>query len=317
MTDSLISLAYSAWHRRLGYGYYAMDIDYVEFRAGVPVALTEVSLPTPRFPKCDGSGGVFDRFLGETAGFQFEVIWWLAAWLRVPAYVVCLPSPTTVAFLSLSDATVTSLSSTEYLSFLSSLPTGVSDPLPLSALLDELVTRYPRLRRYPYFSRRSLWLAEYSERRSQVDRRERRVPPATSPPPLVFPVKGETTGRRPDDYAWLRSRLDLPFVTIDWLEWRKRSHTDLIGRPAALVRTVCLSAAPSNRLPERASTHHESFVSSLDARHLGVLADRLLVPSYSVYFTSDLDQFVVYGSPAPSTGRVLDAKAYAAFVMSM
>jgi len=48
----MADLAYSAWHRTLGYSFFAMDVDFVEIRDDKPVAVIEASRCTPNHAWC-------------------------------------------------------------------------------------------------------------------------------------------------------------------------------------------------------------------------------------------------------------------------
>ena len=46
-------LAYSRWHRTLGYSYFATDVDSAEVRDGQAVAIIESSECTPSYLRCN------------------------------------------------------------------------------------------------------------------------------------------------------------------------------------------------------------------------------------------------------------------------
>lgn len=280
-------LAYSRWHRSLGFSYFAMDIDTVEFRSGRPAAVVEASEVTAAYPMCDGPYGVFNRFLRETGGFQLEVAWWVAQRLGVVPYVLCV-DPTTaerVVVLSLASGRVTEMSTHEFISFLVGLPdreeTGRTLTLP--ELVESLQGRYPGTRAYPYFADQESWRRDYGRRIEEIRSGYVRNRPAPgSPPP--FPVKGETTGQRPrtyDDYR--RGVSSEPFITIDWVEWRRDDGAGRIGRPVAMIKTEAVSSDEAGVAAEA----HRRFFQSDDKVRWDDVAAGLGVPWYFTAYAVD------------------------------
>lgn len=286
MTD----LEYSMWHRSLGYSYFAMDVDFVEIRNDVPVAIIEASLCTPSFATCDGPSGVFNRFLRETKGFQLELAWWVAKWLEVPAYVVCMgESDQLIHVLSLVNGEQTEMSKKDYLSFIEDISLKINstekflnwNPLNLRDLLDKLISIYPGIRNYPYFNDKTKWMKDYEQRINEIKDRIPRKP-SVAVTPARYPVKGETTGERPKDYERLRNQSAQNFLNIPWVEWRKDFQGQMIGRPAAILKTIPLDASIFSI--EEATTIFMNFCKGQEAKWLIGSAKRLLVPFYFVIF---------------------------------
>lgn len=238
-------LEYSKWHRTLGYSYFAMDIDYIEIRNNQPVAVIETSICTSSYPNCDGKNGVIDRFLQETGGFQFEVAYWVAKWLNVDAFIVCIdPNDEKYSFeiLNLKNGEFNKLSKSEYMLFLNQLPSinnfFSSKELELPRLLEKLHIKYPGIDKYPYFSSKSEWNKNFTLR---VDEIQNRIPwqrPKVTQRKTNYPVKGETTGERPENYSSFRDNLSLPYFNLEWVEWRKDNPSQKIGRPSAVIKTI-------------------------------------------------------------------------------
>lgn len=284
-------LIYSAWHRTLGYSYFAMDVDFIEIRNGQPVAVIEASMCTSWFPTCNGRNGVFNRFLRETGGFQLEMAWWVAKWFNVPAYAVCINDPDNlVHILSLINGNQVAVSTEEYLSFINEMSKNTNDiekalirePLELYNLLDLLSGQFPGVGRYPYFSNKSVWMRDYKQRLDEVTNKIPRIPPKTLTIPPSYPIKGETTGERPEDYQNLRKKSQCDYFNIQWMEWRKDNPSQKIGRPAAILKTIPIDT--SYYSDDKANETYGSFKQSREFKWWLVCASQLLVPFYFVVF---------------------------------
>ena len=110
--------------------------------------------------RLNGTAGVFNRFLRETGGFQFEVAYWVARWLNVPAYVVCLDPQSDdpyydIHILSLQNGKSVNTTRQGYTDFIQGLPnnTGLftGEVLEMPDLLQKLRECYPGISVYPYF----------------------------------------------------------------------------------------------------------------------------------------------------------------------
>ena len=288
----MTNLVYSQWHRTLGYSYFAMDIDYIEIRNDLPIALIEVSTCTSSIPTCEGPHGVFNRFLKETGGFQFEVSWWVAKWLEIPAYVVCMDNnKNRIHILSLNNGNSCSMSTKDYYQFIALLEDlslwktdcQLNSPqLSLEDLVRKLALKYPGIKRYPYFKDRAKWQRSYEKRLREVSEREIRRRRQSNDPPPIFPVKKETTGERPDEYDKLRSAIPGDFFNLQWVEWRKDERTETIGRPAAILKTVGIKKEDwtDSLIVEK----FNSFVASKEHIWWSECARRMAVRFYLVYF---------------------------------
>jgi len=321
----MIDLSYSMWHRTLGYSYFAMDVDYVEIRNNQPVAVIEASLCTPRYPNCDGPAGVFNRFLRETRGFQFEVAYWTAQWLNVPAYVICLDPNKNNPFenihiLSLKNGSSINTNLQGYYDFIKGLPYPsdffTSEELKLPYLIEKLRERYPGMGFYPYFRNKQAWLNDYRLRRHQILERHIRERPQSNQSPDL-PVKGETTQDRPVAYEKLRSQLNLPYVNINWVEWRKESKEQLIGRPAAIIKTNLLTN-PTN-FKDEAESLYNVFINSEEAGWWTIIAEKMLLKWYFVVYTVTNgrigNRFYAWRSDRRS--KIMDRKEYSEFIKSL
>lgn len=284
-------LFYSAWHRTLGYGYFAMDIDCIEIRNNHPVGVIETSLCTQWYRNCDGVKGVFNRFLQETGGFQIELAWWVAKWLDVPAFVVCLgDTDGKIHILSLVNGTLIIISEMKYLNFLNKLGsdtpseyeiTLIKNPKTLPELLESFKTHFPGIKRYPYFSNLTKWMEIYKKRLHEVNEEIPRDKPANTRIPNNSDVKKETTYTRPNDYLNIRSKTSVDYFNLHWVEWRKDSYRDLIGRPASLIRTILATNIEEFDALEKAFRTEKEFC------WWNNCAEKMNIPFYSVYYNSD------------------------------
>ena len=145
-------ITYNNWHRTLGYSYFAMDIDFIEIRNDKPVAAIETSLCTTAL---NNPKAVFNRFLKETNGFQFEVLYWCSKWLDIPAFIVCddeignfKSNSPVFNILSLNTGESIKLRKKEYIEFLNRLPNYShyfkGEKLDLPELLEKLKNNYLR-----------------------------------------------------------------------------------------------------------------------------------------------------------------------------
>jgi len=284
-------LIYSAWHRTLGYSYFATDVDFIEVRDNHPIAVIEASICTPGFPTCDGSNGVLNRFLRETGGFQLEVAWWTAKWLNVPAFVICIKDPDNlVHILSLVNGEQVSISTADYLSFINEMSketntierTLTNNPLELYDLLNKLSAVFPGVGKYPYFANKRVWMNDYRQRLKEVANKVARVPPQTVATPPNYPIKGETTGGRPREYQNLRNGSSCDYFSVEWVEWRKDNPGQKIGRPAAILKTIPIDTIKYSE--GEARNVFEGFKQSREFAWWLVTAGVLLVPFYSVVF---------------------------------
>lgn len=319
-------ILYSLWHRTLGYSYFAMDVDYVEIRNDDPVAVIETSLCTPRFSNCKGEAGVFNRFLRETGGFQFEVTYWVARWLKVPAYLICLdPNDIrhldNIHVLNLNNCETVELTYKDYQKFIKGLPdqkewfSAISLDLP--NLLQKLSESYPGIKVYPYFRDKQRWLRDYQTRENEISNLIERLKPPIVHNPNNFSVKGETTGDRPRDYDILRNSIDLPYVNINWIEWRKDSANQKIGRPAALVKTERISV--SSELNVDAIKSYAAFIASQESSWWTNIAKKMLIRWYFVVYTTENNEignkFFVWRSDGAN--RVMNERDYKKFLMQL
>ncbi len=317
-------LEYSLWHRTLGFGFYAMDIDSIEIRDGIPVALIEASICTSGYPSCSGKNGVFNRFLRETGGFQIELAWWVARWLEIPAFVTCIgDSSNQISVLSLTNGQMINLSENEYINFIDNIgstqayKTLTVDPLQLNELLELLSVLFPGLvSAYPYFKNKEKWLLEYDTKLNGIRRRNRRNRPDDVNVPNDIRVKGETTNARPSDYLAIRSKSKQKYVNIEWVEWRKDRSSDFIGRPAALIRTSQVSSCCS--LKEHSERAEDEFKSTDEYSYWVYLADKMLIPFYSVHFSFEKNIFYVFKYDNNDTrSRIMNLEEYKHFVCSI
>ena len=317
-------ILYSLWHRTLGYSYFAMDVDYVEIRNNMPVAVIETSLCTSSYRNCDGEAGVFNRFLRETGGFQFEVTYWVDKWLKVPAYVICFDPQADNPFnkihmLNLQNGESLEITNQEYHDFMSRLPNHKEwfpdIVLDLPSLLEKLHGRYPGIDVYPYFQNKQKWLGDYQRRQQEITNRIERVRPSNIPKPKRYPVKGETTGDRPKYYDILRNKLNFPFVNINWVEWRKDSPDQRIGRPAAIIKTENL--ANSSEFEARAKEMYTAFIASQESRWWSTIAEKMVLNWYYVVYVTNShkmgDKFHVWRSDGAS--RIMNQASYVEFLM--
>jgi hypothetical protein len=296
----MTNLKYSAWHRTLGFSFFAMDVDYIEIRNNMPVAVIESSLCTRRYTSCTGPTGVFNRFLSETGGFQLEMAYWVSRWLRVPAFVVCLESisqdETLFHVLCLSNGDANVLNRNEYEDFLRDLPEYSSffpnTTLELPQLLEKLIQSYPGLVVYPYFRKsvhRDRWMDVYSQRCSEIERRVRRNRLDTVPNTVEEPVKRETTHTRPRDYEEIRSRIDFPYFNLEWVEWRKDYLYQPIGRPAALIKSQIVECEPDQFI-RIADESYALFIQSDESELWNNVSERMCVDWFYVAYLVYEDQ---------------------------
>jgi hypothetical protein len=328
----MANLLYSGWHRSLGYSYFAMDLDSIEIREGAPVALIEGSLCTTAYPECDGQRGVLSRFLGETGGFQFEMAYWVAHWLNVPAFVMCMnPLQTSMVqsdihILSLSNGETMRTNLAGYVQFIQNLPALPSPlqvpPLSLPDLLEKLQRSFEGIGNYPYFSRlkRARWLEDYELRLQEIANRQGRHPSRINTPKNFgnFRVKGETTGQRPEDYEIIRQRIDRPYFHLDWVEWRKDNLSQTIGRPAALIKTVVVEEPCDFEVV--AEAHYRNFVASSESHWWSNVASQMLVRWYFVVYSLTPQSYMGQRLSVwrdDGRGHIFDQKNYAAWIMSL
>lgn len=289
-------LSYSLWHRSLGYSYFAMDLDYVEIRDDQPVALIEASLCTPSHPTCSGERNVFNRFLSETGGFQFEVVYWSARWLGVKAYVVCMKKLVDdpngdVEILSLANGEWVTTDIEGYKQFINALPdtNGMFSniELDLPSLLEKLAEKFEGIRVYPYFKDKKSWTEDYLLRMKELSEKSprNRIPKSI---PEQHPVKGETTGERPKDYEILRSEIELPYVNINWVEWRKDNSKQKIGRPAVIIKTMPVYFSGDGFNPKKfqdiAEKGYAAFKNSREPVWWDNIAKRMAISWYFVAY---------------------------------
>ncbi len=326
-------LAYSRWHRTLGYSYFATDVDSVEVRDGQAVAVIESSECTPSYSRCDDTDGVFNRFLRETGGFQLDVAWWVGKWLGVPAFVACVGDPDgRVHVLSLANGQETSVTQQEYVEFIDDLnrktnvleQTLTASAKPLEDVLESLRLSYPDVARHPYFKNNTQWKKDVALRLLQIQNRVARTPPSTPPTTARYPIKGETTGARPDSYWALRSRSKQPYLSIEWVEWRKESMQQTVGRPAALVKTVPMEPTALN--DEAAVSVFDRFSTKDEFKWWLTCANTLVVPAYLVIYewqpAIDLigDCFFVFdmaGTSSAKQPQKMNQQGYRLFVCGL
>lgn len=328
----MADLLYSRWHRSLGYSYFAMDLDSIEVRNGTPVAVIEGSLCTTTYPECDGQRGVFSRFLGETGGFQFDMAYWVAQWLNVPAFAMCMNPlqngivQADIHTLSLSSGETMRINLAGYVQFIENLPALPSPlqapPLSLPDLLEELHRSYAGIVNYPYFSRpkKASWLEDYELRLQEIANREGRHPSRRDTPKNLgnFRVKGETTGQRPEDYEIIRERIDRPYFHLDWVEWRKDDLSQTIGRPAALIKTVVVKEPCDFEVV--AEAHYRNFSASAESLWWSNVASQMIVRWYFVVYSMTLQGFmgqrlIVWREDGAS--HVFNQRNYASWIMSL
>jgi hypothetical protein len=331
-------LAYSLWHRSLGFSYFAMDVDYIEVRNDAPVAVIESSLTTRQNATCEQ---VFNRFLQETGGFQFELAYWVSRWLDVPAFVVCMNPIVknkandgyslngTVHILNLLSGEVVTTNVKGYKDFLGALPDTsplFTEPVQtLPTLLDRLGKDYPAFATYPYFDqkKRERWERNAQMRVQEIDNRVLRSPPQNIDK-RTFNVKGETTGKRRKDYEYLRSHLDIEgifsrtdYFNLNWVEWRKGNASELIGRPAAIIKTIPLTT--STNFAGEAQAAYQQFAATPEFGWWKAVAKQMLVSWHCVVYdlqradpvVSSTGQFAVWSNGAISSYQHLDINNYA------
>lgn len=326
-------LAYSRWHRTLGYSYFATDVDSVEVRDGQAVAIIESSECTPSYLRCNGTNGVFNRFLRETGGFQLDVAWWVGRWLGVPAFVVCGRDPDgRVHVLSLANGRETSVTQQEYVKFIDDLScntnaleeTLTASTTSLEDVLKSLRPDYPDVTRHPCFKNNTQWKKDVALRLLQIQNRVARTPPTTPPTAPNYSVKGETTSGRPDSYWALRNRSKQPYFNVEWVEWRKESSQQTVGRPAALIKTAPIEAAALN--DEAAVGIFDRFSSGDELKWWLTCAKSLLVPAYLVIYewqpAADLigDRFFVFdmaGADSEKQPQKMNQQSYRSFVCGL
>ncbi len=324
-------LAYSLWHRSLGFSYFAMDVDYIEVRNNAPVALIESSLITKRQPTCKD---VFNRFLQETGGFQFEIAFWVSRWLNVPAIVVCMnpykddsdsfPPAEPIHLLNLHTGQAIETDLSGYKKLLGELPTVSSlfnEPeLKLPKLLDKLRQEYPGISNYPYFNSPEQWNTAYQARvKEVVNRVPRRKPTQFNNAPDA-PVKGETTGERRTDYSDLRETISGDVFNLNWVEWRKDRAGEKIGRPAAIIKT--LQVSPSDDFVSVAETAFNTFASSKEYVWWSTIAAQMLVPWHCTAYELTRDgrtkefsgNFAVWSNVQPNSYQRMSVEEYAQWI---
>jgi len=326
-------LAYSRWHRTLGYSYFATDVDSVEVRDGQAVAIIESSECTPSYSRCNGTDGVFNRFLRETGGFQLDVAWWVGKWFGVSTFVVCGGDPDgRVHVLSLANGREASVTQQEYVKFIDDLgcktnaleKTLTATTRPLEDVLEFLRLSYPDVARHPYFKNNTQWKKDVALRLLQIQNKVARTPPSTPPTAPSYPVKGETTGGRPESYWALRNKSKQPYLNIEWVEWRKESTQQKVGRPAALIKTVPMESAALN--DEAAVGMFDRFSAGDELKWWLTCANTLLVPAYLVIYewqpATDLigDCFFVFdmaGVDSAKQPQKMNQQGYRSFVCSL
>jgi hypothetical protein len=322
-------LTYSAWHRSLGFSYFAMDLDYIEIREDNPVAIIESSLTTPARQTFDA---VINRFLSETGGFQFDVAYWVSLWLNVPVYLICTHPITIeesslkisegIKVLNLRTGESVLLGYSEYKDFIESLPDDgkfFNEPvLTLPNLLEKLTEKYPSFNNYPYFNLeyRGKWLEDYESRLREIREGVKREKP-TSFDTRTLPVKRETTGQRLIDYENLRKTIKLPYLNLNWVEWRKSNRNEKIGRPAAIIKTILISNQTDNFL-ELAKQQFQDFSSTDEFNWWNTIAEKMLIPWYFTAYTTLDDgtignNFFVWSSRAQRDWLV-DKEQYEKFI---
>ncbi|WP_318459497.1 hypothetical protein [Photobacterium leiognathi] len=293
-------LTYSQWHRTLGFSYFGMDLDFVEVRDNKPVAIIESSEPTTKHPTAMGNDGVFARFLTETGGFQFEVAWWSAKWLDIPAFVTCYGEfADKITVLSLQNGLVKTMPLNEYRSFLKcmedskhrDLISATIDPFDLVALINELKRQFPPFEEvYPYFKDKEKWSSNYNIRLEELKNKSARIRPKRQSD-KTFPVKGETTYSRHSEYDKIRKNVDLDYFNLNWVEWRKDNYWDKIGRPAAFIKTIMIN--DEDEFISTAKLKHREFFHSKEHSWWTECSSRANVPFYTSIHCGKMEKFYV------------------------
>ncbi len=294
-------ITYNNWHRTLGYSYFAMDIDYIEIRNDVPVAAIETTLCTV---KLDNPKVVFNRFLNETNGFQFEVLYWCAKWLDIPAFIVCDEcignfKSLTPKFniLSLDTGQAVKLEKDEYIKFLNKLP-NYSDyfngkKLTLPELLESLKDKYEGIKVYPYFSnnKKAQWNNDFRLRCKEIDENIMPTHKEICTDNKTYPVKGEITYNRPEDYVNIRRTMGGEFLNLEWVEWRKNNIAQKIGRPNGLVRTMYIDCETHEKFKELSKVECELFMKTKERLWWDTISQKMNVNWYLVqYMTNDKNE---------------------------
>lgn len=296
------NLAYSEWHRTLGYSFFAMDIDYIEVRDNNAVAVIEASLCTNKFKECEGADGVFNRFLRETGGFQLDMAYWVSKWLEVPSFIVCLnpnsfsekssTGKETIQVLSLNTGEEVIFTLNEYKEFISSLPNTSphfsQHDIELPDLLEKMILKYPGLASYPYFKfkrHRKSWNETYLQRNTEIKNRITKKKLNEVPENSEFPVKGETTHERPATYEAVRSSIGLDYINLEWVEWRKEYKYQPIGRPAALIKTIEIDYINEKEFKQLSMNEFLTFKTSVEYDTWCNLAQKMCVDWFYVAYS--------------------------------
>lgn len=340
-----VQLTYSGWHRTLGYSYFAMDLDYIEIRNNLPVAVIEVSLCTRAHPNCHGQNGVFDRFLGETGGFQFDVAYWTAKWLGVNAYVVCPEinqNEQIVSFyvLSLMDGLHQIMTVQEYQVFLQNLPNDQTlNGRPLfsatkpnvSNALNILGQTYPGLvNNHPYFNNQyqQRWINDANQRENEIHNGIRRTRSKQIQNAPAYPVKKETTGERLPVYENFRNQINLPYLNLEWVEWRKDNNArgQKLGRPAALIKTqLFIGSLNVQAFEPQANNYFQNFQQTQDYTNWVNISTAMNVDwFYVVYQVSNQnghnsipifgEHFKIYMNGGKHISNVMNLQNYSDFI---
>lgn len=297
-------IIYSYWHRKLGYSYFAMDLDFIEVRDNIPVAVIETSLCTWRHDECHK---VFNRFLGETGGFQFEVAYWCAKWLNVPAFIVCddnignfkSGSPL-FNILSLNTGELKRLSKAEYQIFLNELPEYKKffsgKELTLHELLEKFGKDFVSMNKYPYFNKknREKWQEDYELRCKEIDEGIQAKHLKKVSNTQNIPIKGETTGERVKDYIKIRNTMSGDYFNLEWVEWRKEDKGQKIGRPHGLIKTIGIKANSDKEYVELSESAYRDFIKTKEKIWWDEVANRMKVDWYFVAYKNNVEKFFVY-----------------------
>lgn len=329
-------LAYSEWHRTLGYSFFAMDIDYIEVRDNNAVAVIEASLCTNKFKECEGVNGVFNRFLRETGGFQLDMAYWVSKWLEVPSFIVCLnplnfsgksfTGEEKIQVLSLNTGEEVVFTLKEYKKFVSSLPNTSpyfsQHNLELPDLLEKMKLKYPGLQKYPYFKfekHRKSWNETYRLRNTEIKNQIIKKKLNEEPKSSELPVKGETTYERPATYEAVRSSIGLDYINLEWVEWRKEYKYQPIGRPAALIKTVEIEYINEKEFERLSVQEFTTFKASVDYNTWCNLAKKMCVDWFYVAYSlnegeiNENSRFMVWKG-GEEKGHVTSLKGYTKFL---
>ncbi|HBH7869550.1 TPA: hypothetical protein KDX50_002463 [Vibrio parahaemolyticus] len=293
-------LTYSQWHRTLGFSYFGMDLDFIEVRDNIPIAIIESSETTIKHPSAMGYNGVFSRFLTETGGFQFEVAWWTAKWLDIPALVTCYGEfEDKITVLSLQNGLVKTIPLDEYISFLTCMESSIHcdlisatiDPFDLVALLNKLKCQFPKFEKvYPYFKDKEKWSSDYRLRLDELRKKSERIRPK-SQSDKTFAVKGETTFSRDSKYDVFRRSINLDYFNLNWVEWRKDNYWDKIGRPAAFIKTIMTNE--KDDFFNNARLTYMDFSNSKEHYWWKECSSRSNIPFYTSVHCDEMQKFYV------------------------